>query len=195
MCPYHAWSYALDGKLRGIPYPDGYEEVLEKKDFPLHRLQVDSYAGMIFASFNHDVEPLAEFLGPAKQWIDLFMKQGAGYPIKVQGEHKFRFNGNWTGYGMPRSFPSSAYDHAWYGHVNPLALPRGTSHRLAPRCRQRFSSTLIPPRRSRVTITGCLPTIAVLKSPASGISLSWATHTQVRLKMRSISSSNSSGSV
>ncbi|QSE77750.1 aromatic ring-hydroxylating oxygenase subunit alpha [Rhodococcus koreensis] len=94
-CPYHAWSYALDGKLRGIPYPDGYEDVLEKKDFPLHRLQVDSYAGMIFASANPDVEPLADFLGPAKHWIDLFMKQGAGYPIKVQGEHKFRFNGNW----------------------------------------------------------------------------------------------------
>ena len=94
-CPYHAWSYALDGKLRGIPYPDGYEDVLEKKDFPLHRLKVDAYAGMVFASFNQDVEPLADFLGPARHWMDLFMKQGAGYPIKVQGEHKFRFDGNW----------------------------------------------------------------------------------------------------
>ncbi|MGI5466784.1 aromatic ring-hydroxylating oxygenase subunit alpha [Streptomyces sp. CA-132043] len=94
-CPYHAWSYALDGKLRGIPYPDGYEDVLEKKDFPLHRLKTDSYAGMVFASFDPDVEPLADFLGPARHWMDLFMKQGAGYPIKVQGEHKFRFRGNW----------------------------------------------------------------------------------------------------
>ncbi|MFI6695783.1 Rieske 2Fe-2S domain-containing protein [Streptomyces sp. NPDC050433] len=94
-CPYHAWSYALDGKLRGIPYPDGYEDVLEKKDLPLHRLKVDTYAGMVFASFNPDVEPLTDFLGPARHWMDLFMKQGAGYPIKVQGEHKFRFKGNW----------------------------------------------------------------------------------------------------
>jgi phenylpropionate dioxygenase-like ring-hydroxylating dioxygenase large terminal subunit len=94
-CPYHAWSYALDGKLRGIPYPDGYEDVLEKKDLPLHRLKVDTYAGMVFASFNPDIEPLADFLGPARHWVDLFMKQGAGYPIKVQGEHRFRFDGNW----------------------------------------------------------------------------------------------------
>ncbi|TPQ21094.1 aromatic ring-hydroxylating oxygenase subunit alpha [Streptomyces sporangiiformans] len=94
-CPYHAWSYALDGTLRGIPYPEGYEDVVEKKDLPLHRLKVGTYAGMVFASFDHDIEPLEDFLGGARLWIDRFMKQGAGYPIKVQGEHKFRFQGNW----------------------------------------------------------------------------------------------------
>lgn len=94
-CPYHSWSYSLDGQLRGIPYPEGYEGVVEKKDMPLQKLRVESYAGMIFASFNPDVEPLEDFLGDAKLWIDRFMKQGAGYPIKVQGEHKFRFDGNW----------------------------------------------------------------------------------------------------
>ncbi|MET7736745.1 aromatic ring-hydroxylating dioxygenase subunit alpha [Streptomyces sp. NPDC005402] len=94
-CPYHAWSYALDGKLRGIPYPDGYEDVLEKKDLGLRRLKVGVYAGMVFASFNEDIEPLEDFLGGARLWIDRFMKQGAGYPIKVQGEHRFRFRGNW----------------------------------------------------------------------------------------------------
>lgn len=94
-CPYHAWSYALDGTLRGIPYPEGYEDVTEKKDLPLQRLKVGTYAGMIFASFDHEIQPLEDFLGGARLWIDRFMKQGAGYPIKVQGEHKFRFQGNW----------------------------------------------------------------------------------------------------
>ncbi|MEV6590144.1 aromatic ring-hydroxylating oxygenase subunit alpha [Streptomyces acidicola] len=94
-CPYHAWSYALDGTLRGIPYPDGYEDVVEKKDLPLQRLKVGSYAGMVFASFDPGIEPLEDFLGGARLWIDRFMKQGAGYPVKVQGEHRFRFRGNW----------------------------------------------------------------------------------------------------
>ncbi|WP_405863767.1 Rieske 2Fe-2S domain-containing protein [Streptomyces sp. NBC_00005] len=94
-CPYHAWSYGLDGTLRGIPYPEGYEDVVEKKDLPLQRLKVGSYAGMLFATFSEDIEPLEDFLGGARLWIDRFMKQGAGYPIKVQGEHRFRFDGNW----------------------------------------------------------------------------------------------------
>nr|WP_240894843.1 aromatic ring-hydroxylating dioxygenase subunit alpha [Kineococcus siccus] len=94
-CPYHAWSYGLDGKLRGIPYPEGYEDVTDKKDLPLQRLQVASYHGMVFASFNADVEPLEEFLGGARLWIDRFMKQGAGFPVMIQGEHRFRFQGNW----------------------------------------------------------------------------------------------------
>jgi len=94
-CPYHSWSYGLDGKLRGLPYSDGYEDVIEKGDLPLKSLKVGVYAGMIFASYNHDIEPLEDFLGNARHWIDLFMKQGAGFPIKTQGEHKFSFKGNW----------------------------------------------------------------------------------------------------
>ncbi|OYO27561.1 Rieske 2Fe-2S domain-containing protein [Janthinobacterium sp. PC23-8] len=94
-CPYHSWSYGLDGKLRGLPYADGYEDVIEKSDLPLKSLKVGVYGGMIFASYNQDVEPLEDFLGNARHWIDLFMKQGAGFPVKTQGEHKFSFKGNW----------------------------------------------------------------------------------------------------
>ncbi|MBW8834541.1 MAG: Rieske 2Fe-2S domain-containing protein, partial [Burkholderia sp.] len=94
-CPYHSWSYALDGTLRALPYGDGYEGVCEKGDLPLKKLRVGVYQGLIFASFNENIESLEDFLGGAKPWIDLFMKQGAGYPIKANGEHKFKFKGNW----------------------------------------------------------------------------------------------------
>lgn len=95
VCPYHGWSYALDGSLRGVPSPQSYADLLDKADHPLVSLRVEAYNGMIFATFKDDIEPLVDFLGPAKKWIDLFMKQGAGYPIKVAGEHRFRFPGNW----------------------------------------------------------------------------------------------------
>ncbi len=70
-----------------MPSPESYGDCLDKSELPLVSLRVEEYNGMIFASFKEDIQPLEEFLGPAKKWIDLFMKQGAGYPIKVLGEH------------------------------------------------------------------------------------------------------------
>jgi phenylpropionate dioxygenase-like ring-hydroxylating dioxygenase large terminal subunit len=94
-CPYHGWTYGLDGGLRGVPYPEGYAETFDKAQYGLISLRVETYAGLIFASCKPDIEPLAAFLGPAKKWIDLFMKQGAGFGLKTAGEHRFRFPGNW----------------------------------------------------------------------------------------------------
>jgi len=95
VCPYHGWSYATDGSLRGVPHPEGYADILEKGDHPLVGLRVEEYAGMIFATFKDDIEPLDTYLGAAKKWMDLFMKQGGGYPVKAGNAHRFRFPGNW----------------------------------------------------------------------------------------------------
>lgn len=94
VCPYHAWTYGVDGSLKGLPLPKGYKD-FDKGDYGLVNLRVESYRGLIFATFNHDAPPLEEFLGRARPWIDLFLKQGAGFPVKVLGEHKFTFPGNW----------------------------------------------------------------------------------------------------
>lgn len=95
VCPYHGWSYNIDGKLRAVPHASVYGEDFDKEDFPLISLRVEEYQGMIFATFREDIEPLVDFLGPARKWMDLFMKQGAGHPVKTMGEHQFRFRGNW----------------------------------------------------------------------------------------------------
>ncbi len=94
LCPYHAWTYSQDGALRGMPLPKGYKD-FDKSDYGLIQLRVESYNGLIFATFNEEAPSLDEFLGRAKPWIDLFMKQGGGFPVKTMGEHRFTFPGNW----------------------------------------------------------------------------------------------------
>lgn len=94
-CPYHGWGYGLDGSLRALPKPEEYENILDKAEFGLVKVRTESYNGMVFATLNDEIEPLVDFLGGAKKWIDLFMKQGGGYPIKAMGDHRFRFPGNW----------------------------------------------------------------------------------------------------
>jgi phenylpropionate dioxygenase-like ring-hydroxylating dioxygenase large terminal subunit len=95
VCPYHGWSYDIDGRLRKVPHAKGYDDGFDTSAFPLISLRTEEYGGLIFATFKRDIEPLADFLGSAKKWIDLFMKQGAGFGVKTLGEHKFRFPGNW----------------------------------------------------------------------------------------------------
>lgn len=95
VCPYHGWSYDTDGGLRKVPHKAGYPEDFDTSEFGLVSLRTEEYNGLIFATFKQDIEPLVDFLGPARKWIDLFMKQGGGYPVKTLGEHRFRFPGNW----------------------------------------------------------------------------------------------------
>lgn len=94
-CPYHGWGYALDGSLRALPKPEEYEGILDKSEYGLIKIRFETYQGLIFATLKDDMEPLEDFLGGAKKWIDLFVKQGGGYPLKTLGHHRFRFPGNW----------------------------------------------------------------------------------------------------
>ncbi|MGA0541723.1 aromatic ring-hydroxylating oxygenase subunit alpha [Neotabrizicola sp. VNH66] len=95
-CPYHGWGYGLDGSLRALPYPEQYGDDFNKDQHGLQRLRTESYQGMVFATFNEDAPPLVDFLGPQVcRYIDLFMKQGGGFPVKVLGEHQFTVPMNW----------------------------------------------------------------------------------------------------
>ena len=58
-CPYHAWSYDLNGCLRTAPYMD--KEHVQDITLPEYRIEI--WQGLIFVSLNADVEPLAPRLG------------------------------------------------------------------------------------------------------------------------------------
>jgi choline monooxygenase len=61
-CPYHAWTYGLDGSLRAAPRSD------EEPEFPQDELglvpvAVDTWGPFVFANAAPDAEPLAQVLG------------------------------------------------------------------------------------------------------------------------------------
>src|SRR5262249_58910155 len=50
-CPFHAWTFANDGRLIGYPFPDGYTK-LDRTALGLGRVpRVESYRGFVFGSF------------------------------------------------------------------------------------------------------------------------------------------------
>jgi Rieske 2Fe-2S family protein len=46
-CPYHAWTYGLDGRLMGAPHMDEVPH-FRKEEYPLHAVHADVWDGHIF---------------------------------------------------------------------------------------------------------------------------------------------------
>jgi glycine betaine catabolism A len=62
-CPYHAWTYGLDGRLVGVP--DAKEiEGFDKADFPLHPCALEIWQGFVFLNLTREPEPFATALAP-----------------------------------------------------------------------------------------------------------------------------------
>jgi phenylpropionate dioxygenase-like ring-hydroxylating dioxygenase large terminal subunit len=61
-CPYHAWTYELDGRLRTAPRAER-ESGFCKEEYPLLPLQVATWGRWIFANADVNAPPLAEVLG------------------------------------------------------------------------------------------------------------------------------------
>lgn len=63
VCPYHAWSYALDGRLSGVPAGQGFEG-LDKAAHGLRPVEQEIFQGFIFVSFAGGLPAVAEMMAP-----------------------------------------------------------------------------------------------------------------------------------
>ncbi len=62
-CPYHAWTYALDGRLIGAPHMDGVQG-FNKAEHSLHAINLGLWEGFIFVNLADAPTPLEEWFAP-----------------------------------------------------------------------------------------------------------------------------------
>ena len=70
-CPYHAWSYDLEGQLVGTPNVHE-DEQFERGDHPLHAIAADEYGGFVFVSLAAEPQPLVVSLKASVETITDF---------------------------------------------------------------------------------------------------------------------------
>lgn len=98
-CPYHQWQYASDGRLLGLPFKKGVggrggmPADFDNAEHGLQRLAVTERHGVVFASFDHGLPPLEEYLGPTNLgWFDRVFD---GRPLRVLGYQRQTVPANW----------------------------------------------------------------------------------------------------
>ena len=107
VCPYHQWTYKLNGDLAGLPFKDGVKdgdtvnggmpEGFDIKDHGLTKLRVAVLHGLVFATFSDSAPPIEDYLGPSiMPWINrIFKGDGGARKLTLLGYNRQRIPGNW----------------------------------------------------------------------------------------------------
>jgi len=96
-CRYHGWSYAADGRCVMIRAEEGFHgSAIERASVSLAAVpRVATYKGFVFGCLDAAVDPLDEFLGDARAFIDLMADQSEQGMEILKGESVYMMRANW----------------------------------------------------------------------------------------------------
>jgi phenylpropionate dioxygenase-like ring-hydroxylating dioxygenase large terminal subunit len=96
VCPYHNWSYSVEGNLMTIPQESEVVRKPDKTQLGLKRVpRVECWRGMIFGSFDDAIIPLEDYLGDMRFYLDAFFDR---FPAGIEfmgAPHRWVINANW----------------------------------------------------------------------------------------------------
>jgi salicylate 5-hydroxylase large subunit len=108
VCPYHQWTYKLNGDLAGLPFKDGVPATddqgnacvnggmpgdFDMKAHGLAKLRVAVFHGLVFATCSETAPSFEDYIGPdVLPWLDRIFK---GRELTLLGYNRQRIPGNW----------------------------------------------------------------------------------------------------
>jgi glycine betaine catabolism A len=90
ICPYHAWSYNLDGQLIGALHMKGQAD-FDRKEYGLHPIRVDTWGGFLWVNLEPTGPGLKESLGPFFARFDRFPLAD----LRLGGRQEYEVEANW----------------------------------------------------------------------------------------------------
>jgi Rieske 2Fe-2S family protein len=121
-CPYHAWTYGLNGRLIGAPHMDEVPG-FDKADYPLHPVNLELWEGFIFVNLvpkRNGWLSLAEWFAPLSgkfsHWNMSILRPAKRIEYDVRANWKLMFENYSECYHCPGVHPQlqkvSPYDSA-----------------------------------------------------------------------------------
>ena len=163
MCTYHGWTYRNDGTLEYVPGEcEAYYDALDKSSLGLIEARVETYAGIVFATWAKDAPSLEAYLGDARWYLDtVFNRRDGG--MQALGPMKWIEPVNWKtlvdncsdNYHVPTSHLSSARVQTRFigrpplSHEDQFQAPTGTPSSTATRSPSATPTTTRPRFRAR----------------------------------------------
>jgi glycine betaine catabolism A len=118
-CPYHAWTYGLDGRLIGAPHMDEVPG-FDKADYSLRAVRLALWEGFIFVNLDENAMPLEEWFAPLNgkfsYWNMSILRPAKRIEYDVRANWKLMFENYSECYHCPGVHPMlakvSPYDSA-----------------------------------------------------------------------------------
>ena len=88
ICPYHAWTYNIDGSLKGARLMD---KDFNKNDWHLHKCHSKIFEGLIFINLSEHPNDFEEFIAPTKKFIEFHGLADS----KIAHRQYYPTDGNW----------------------------------------------------------------------------------------------------
>jgi choline monooxygenase len=119
-CPYHQWSFALDGALVRVPQQQSQFADLDTAGWGLHPVAVVEWRGMVFVNPGADPatadERFADALGPLRPYLESWSAPDGG-PLDEVAVVRYEVGCNW------KLLVENHLDvyHLWYLHQRSLS--------------------------------------------------------------------------
>lgn len=96
-CMYHGWIFSASGELKSLPGEERYSANFKAQKrgnlVPVPRFE--NYRGMCFVNFDLNACSLVEYLGNAKEYLDLVLDQSSEGMTIISGQQDYAIRANW----------------------------------------------------------------------------------------------------
>ncbi len=114
VCPYHSWSYRLDGALHKTPHFGGHGDHTtgchDRAKMGLKPVRAAEWAGLVFVNLSGDAVPFADHIAPlAERWRHFdfsLLRHGETLPFEINANWKLVIENYIEHYHLPTVHPN-----------------------------------------------------------------------------------------